>query len=113
MSNKFNPIVELSEFIALKSRIGLGKTSEYDRINASKRIYMDAIEGYGFLEISNFENQVLSTEVKMNPCKGISILAPYQLPMTLEVFPNESVIVKFIVDPSGYAYQYAERYLLY
>ena len=49
----------------------------------------------------------------MNPCKGITILPPYHLPMVLEVFPNESVIVKFVVDPSGYNYQYSERYLLY
>lgn len=74
---------------------------------------MDSIEGYGFLEVSNFENQVLSTQVEMSPCKGITILPPYYLPMRLEVFPNESVIVKFIVDPSGYAYQYRENYYMY
>lgn len=49
----------------------------------------------------------------MNPCKGINILPPYNLPMVLEVFPNESVLVKFVVDPSGYNYQYSEKYLLY
>jgi hypothetical protein len=48
-SNKYNPINELSDFISSKSLIGLGKVSDYDKINASKRIYMDAIEGYGFL----------------------------------------------------------------
>lgn len=42
-SNKFNMINELSEFIASKSTIGLGKVSYYDRIAASKRIYMDSI----------------------------------------------------------------------
>lgn len=40
---------ELADFITSKSTIGLGKVSEYDKIAASKRIYMDAIEGYGFL----------------------------------------------------------------
>ena len=53
-SNKYNPIHELSTFVETKSTIGLGKISHYDKINASKRMYMDAIEGYGFLEISNF-----------------------------------------------------------
>ena len=48
-SNTYNAINEISQFIAGKSTIGLGKVSEYDKIDASKSIYMDAIEGYGFL----------------------------------------------------------------
>lgn len=54
----------------------------------------------------------MNTQVRMNPCKGITILPPYNLPMTLCVFPNESVVVKFVVDPSGYEYKYGEKYFL-
>lgn len=42
-SNNYNPINELSTFIASKSTIGLGKLSIYDKINAKKRIYMDSV----------------------------------------------------------------------
>lgn len=41
-SNTHNPIHELFQFIDKKSLIGLGKVSNYDKIAARKRMYMDA-----------------------------------------------------------------------
>jgi hypothetical protein len=50
------------------------------------------------------------TEISLNPCKGISILHPYVLPAALTIVPYEHVVVKFIVDPAGYSYQFSEKY---
>ena len=43
----------------------------------------------------------------MMGCKGLQVLSPHSLPLKLSVLPGEKVIVKFIVDPSGFAYQYS------
>ena len=55
--------------------------------------------------ITNQNNNPFDFRVNFNPFKGLTILYPYSLPLTLTIFPYETIVCKFIVDPRGYSYR--------
>lgn len=81
-----------------------GKASVYDNTNVSKRYYFSIEDGIGFITIYNFDEKLFETQINMNPCRGLTILQPYSLPLDIIVMPFQTQTVGFIIDPEGYQY---------
>ena len=94
----------VNDFIANKSELGFGDMEQYTNTQITKRRYFSLEEGYGFICITNHENFILETTIRLEKLKGIWVLPPFNLPLQLTVFPFENVICKFLVDPEGYHY---------
>ena len=103
-------IHNLSDFIDSKAKLGFGKKSFYDNNNILKRVLFSVEEGYGFVLVNNQEHIIFRLTIQFDNHRGLTILPPYSLPLTLEVFPGEEVICKFLVDPTGYSYSFRESY---
>lgn len=100
----------LSDFIESKAKLGFGKKSFYDNANILKRMLFSHEEGFGFVLINNQENAIFNLTIRFDNHKGLFILPPYSLPIQLQVLPGVEIIVKFLVDPSGYSYSLRENY---
>ena len=93
--------------------LGGSSTGIYRNSQISKSFFFDHQQGIGFISITNQDVRMIELKVRLEPCVGITILAPHSLPLQLTVMPFEKVTACFIVDPRGYNYRMHESYKLY